>query len=102
MGILLLLLGLLAAVSGGLKLRPRVRDLVGVSRLTYLETAAGMFTVLWSGAGLGRVRPVAWTVVAVVTIIMLLSTTLHLRRALERQRRHRASEAHRLQRYLER
>ncbi len=40
------LLGLLAAASGGLKLRSRVRSLVGGSPLAVVETAVGVLTVV--------------------------------------------------------
>ncbi len=63
LGILLFLLGLLAAAFGGLKLRSRVRSLLRTS----LETAVGVLTVLGSGVGLARVRPLAWAVVVVTT-----------------------------------
>ena len=63
MGVLLLLLGLLAAASGGFKLRPRVRLLLGYSSLAVAEVVLGALTIIGSGIGLARARPLAWAVV---------------------------------------
>jgi hypothetical protein len=65
-GVLLFLLGVLAAASGGLKLRSRVRSLLGVSPLAVAETAIGVLTILGTGVGLAHVRPLAWVVVVAV------------------------------------
>jgi Kef-type K+ transport system membrane component KefB len=101
MGILLFLLGLLAAASGGLKLRSRVRSLLGVSPLAVVETAVGVLTVLGSGAGLGRVRPLAWAVVVVAAGLIAVSSTAHVRSMLQRREKREASEAERLGSFLQ-
>jgi putative effector of murein hydrolase LrgA (UPF0299 family) len=100
-GILLFLLGLLAAASGGLKLRSRVRSLLGVSPLAVVETAVGVLTVLGSGVGLARVRPLAWVVVAVAAGLIAVSSTAHVRKALRRREKREASEAERLGSHLQ-
>ncbi len=96
MGVLLILLGLLAAVSGALKLRARVRSLLGISRLAVAETAVGALTVLGSGAGLADLRPLAWVVVAVTFLLIVVSSTAHARETLRRRGIREASEAARL------
>jgi hypothetical protein len=101
MGILLLVLGLLAAASGGLKLRVRTRSLVGMSRLAVAEVIMGALMVLGSGAGLARLRPTAWTAVVAVSGLIVLSAVMHVRRAARHQRQCEASEGERLKRYLE-
>ncbi len=101
MGVLLFLLGLLAAASGGLKLRSRVRSLVGFSPLAVSETAFGVLTILGVGAGLARVRPLAWAVVAVVFLLIVVSSIVHVREALRRREVREASEAERLASHLE-
>ncbi len=101
MGVLLFLLGLLAAASGGLKLRSRVRSLVGFSSLAVFETAFGVLTILGVGAGLARVRPLAWVAVAVVFLLVAVSSIAHVRRALRRREIREASEAERLAKHLE-
>jgi uncharacterized membrane protein (DUF441 family) len=101
MGILLLILGLLAAVSGGFKLRPRVRSLLGVSTLAVLETAVGVSTILGSGVGLAGVRPLAWLAVAVASILIVVSTAAHVRKALQAREKLEASEAARLASHLQ-
>lgn len=101
MGVLLFLLGLLAAASGGLKLRSRVRSLVGFSRLAVSETAFGVLTILGVGAGLARVRPLAWAVVAVAFLLIVVSSIVHVRDALRRREIREASEAERLANHLE-
>jgi hypothetical protein len=101
-GILLFLLGLLAAASGGLKLRSRVRSLLGTSQLAVVETAVGVLTVLGSGVGLARVRPLAWAVVAVVSGLIVVSSVSHVRKVRWRRKRAEASEAARLASHLQR
>ena len=101
MGVLLFLLGLLAAASGGLKLRSRVRSLVGFSPLAVSETAMGVLTILGAGAGLARVRPLAWAVVAVAFLLIVVSSIVHVREALRRREVREASEAERLASHLE-
>ena len=94
------LLGLLAAASGGLKLRSRVRSLQGMSRLAVAETAVGVLTLLGSGVGLARVRPLAWAVVAMVFSLIVVSSSAHVRKALRHRERREASEAARLASHL--
>lgn len=91
-GILLLLLGTLAAGSGALKLRAHTRALLGASPLAMVELAAGALTVIGSGIGLARLRPLAWAVVAVVAVLVIASTAAHARRVVVNQRARRASE----------
>ena len=101
MGVLLFLLGLLAAASGGLKLRSRVRSLVGSSPLAVAETAVGVLTILGSSAGLARVRPLAWTVVVVTSGMIIASSVSQMREAGRRRERAKASEAARLANHLQ-
>ena len=101
MGILLLVLGVLAAASGGVKLRSRVRSLVGSSPLAVAETVAGALTVLGSGAGLARARPLAWTVVTLVVGLIGVSSVAHVRAALRRREKRDASEELRFKTYLQ-
>ncbi len=102
MGIVLFVLGLLAAASGGLKLRSRVRSLVGSSSLAVAETIVGVLTVLGSGMGLARVRPLAWAVVAVASGLIVASSVSLAREAQRHRNRAEASEAARLASYLQR
>ncbi len=101
MGVLLFLLGLLAAASGGLKLRSRVRSLHGISPLAVSETAIGVLTVLGTGVGLARMRPLAWAVVAVVLVLIGVSSIAHVREALRRGQKRESSEAERLASHLQ-
>lgn len=101
MGILLLLVGLLAAVSGGWKLRERVRSRVPSSMLATVELAAGVLTVIGAGAGLARLRPLAWTLVGGVFALVLVSTLLHVRSGLRQRKQREDSEAERLRSYLQ-
>ncbi len=101
MGVLLFVLGLLAAASGGLKLRARVRSLFGTSRLALWETAVGVLTVLGSGVGLADVRPLAWPVVAGAFILIVVSSTAHVRKARRHQEKQEASEDARLASHLQ-
>ena len=101
MGILLLLLGILGAVSGGLKLRQRVRSRAESSMLATAETAAGALAIIAAGAGLARTRPLAWTLVAGVIALILLSSLSHVRGTLRQRQRREASEGERLRSYLQ-
>ena len=101
MGILLFLIGLLAAGSGAIKLRHRPRIVGGTARLALMEIVVGAVTVLGSGLGLGRVRPAAWTVVVVTLAVTFVSTRASVRGALRDQSQRQASEGERLQRHLE-
>lgn len=99
-GVLLLLLGLLATASGALKRRARVRALMGRSPLAVVEMTLGALTVVGSGVGLSRLRPLAWTVAGGVVGTMLLASTLHVRTSLRLRRRRDATEGARLERYV--
>ena len=101
MGVLLILLGLLAASSGGLKLRARARSIQGISRLAVAETAVGVLLILGSGVGLGRMRPLAWAFVVVAVWLVVISSTAHVRKALRRREGLEASEAERLASHLQ-
>ncbi|HEX9730105.1 MAG TPA: hypothetical protein VGA37_16535 [Gemmatimonadales bacterium] len=101
MGILLLLIGVLAAASGALKLRVRARAVHDVTRLAATEVVMGALTVLGSGMGLARIRPVAWTVVVAVLGLMFLSGVVHVRTTVRRIAEREASEDERLRRRLQ-
>jgi hypothetical protein len=100
MGILLLLVGLLGLVSGGLKLRARVRSHVGAPLFALAETAVGALIVIASAAGLSRARPIAWVVVVLGLALVLVSTSAHVHRAVRQRRGRDMSEGERLQEYL--
>lgn len=101
MGMLLLLVGLLAVASGGFKLRGRVRALLGQSALAIMEVVLGAATVIGSGVGLWRVRPVAWAVVVGMLGLIVVSLLAHARRAVRHRRTQEQSEAARLASYLQ-
>lgn len=100
MGILLLLLGVLAVVSGAVKRRGHTRTGLGRPRLAAAEVVLGALLVLGSGVGLARVRPLAWAGVALAGATVLVSSVLHLRTWLGHWRRRRDSEGSRLEEYL--
>lgn len=100
MGILLLLIGLVAAGSGATKLRARARDRYGLSPLALVEVTLGAILILGSAAGLARARPLAWTAVVAAVTAIAVSSVVHLRRALREQARRAASEDARLRQYL--
>ncbi len=100
MGILLLLLGLLAAGSGAVKLTSRARHHHGVSPLAWIEGGVGTIVVLASGVGLGRLRPLAWTVVGITALVVVVSSAAYVRRGRQARERRRTSEEDRLRRYL--
>jgi hypothetical protein len=101
LGILLLLLGILAAASGGVKLRGHARTGLGRPPLAKAEIVLGVLLILGSAAGLARARPLAWMGVGLTAGAVALSSVLHLRTWLARWRRRRASEESRLDEYLE-
>ena len=101
MGILLFLVGLLAAGSGVIKLRHRPTRVRSTARLAPMEIVVGAVTVLGSGLGLGRVGPAAWTVVAVTSALMFASTLASTRATLRDRAQREASEGERLHRHLE-
>jgi ABC-type siderophore export system fused ATPase/permease subunit len=100
MGILLFLIGILAVGSGAAKLTARSRDRFGVAPMALVEVVVGAIVILGSGAGLARLRPLAWTAVAAVVMAIGVSTVVHMRRALREQARRAASEESRLRQYL--
>jgi hypothetical protein len=100
MGLLLFLVGLLAIVSGALKLRERMRTTLGASRLAPLEVIVGGSVVLGSGLGLSR-TPVAPLVVAVTLGLVVASAVVQVRRAARLRKSREISEEERLQSYVE-
>ncbi len=100
MGILLLLLGLLVAASGALKIWRGSRQSSPRSALAVAELVFGAATVLASGVGLSRVRPAAWIAVAILGGLLLASSTAHVKRTLERHRDRQRTEAHRLRAHM--
>jgi hypothetical protein len=102
MGILLLLLGVLAAGSGAVKLTARARRHHGASPLATVEVVVGAVVVLASGFGLGRARPLAWTAVAITSGVVVASSVTTLRLARSNRARQAASEGARLRQYLAR
>ena len=100
MGILLMLVGMLGVSSGGLKMRGRVRSMVGQSPLAIVEVVFGALTLAGSGVGLARARPFAWTLVALTLVITLSSTWAHVRLVSRYVEKRRQSEAMRLRTYL--
>lgn len=100
MGILLLLLGVLAAASGGLKLRARVRSLLGRSPFAVAEVWAGLVAIITSGLGLSRLRPLAWIVVLSLSGLIVTASALHIRSYIDLERRRQASREARLQTFL--
>jgi hypothetical protein len=100
MGILLLLLGVLAAGSGAVKLTARARRHHGALPLATVEVVVGAVVVLASGLGLGRVRPLAWAAVALTSVVVVASSLASVRLARDQRARQAASEGARLRRYL--
>jgi hypothetical protein len=101
MGILLLLLGILAGLSGAVKLRGHARTGLGRPRLARAELVLGALLVLGSAAGLARARPLAWMAVALTAGAVAVSSVLHLRKWRAHWRRRVESEGDRLEEYLE-
>jgi hypothetical protein len=95
-----LLLGILAAASGGLKLRGRVRRALGPSPVAGLEIVLGAAMVLGSAVGLARARALAWALVAATLAVVLASSIRHASRLAELRRRRAASEGVRLEQFL--
>ncbi|KPJ95691.1 MAG: hypothetical protein AMS18_02465 [Gemmatimonas sp. SG8_17] len=102
MGLVLFLIGLLAVVSGGCKLRGRVNTLLGRSSLAIAETVLGSVTVISSGLGLSRVRPLAWLVVSAVLGLTLIASWVHVRRVVQYRRQREGSVGVRLRAHVER
>jgi len=101
MGLLLFLIGFLAVISGSCKLRGRVNVLLGRSSLAIAETVLGSATLIGSGLGLARVRPVAWIVVFVVLGSTLVASFGHVRRVVRCQRQRDDTVEVRLRAYVE-
>jgi hypothetical protein len=100
MGMLLFLVGLLAALSGGVKLRKRIRTSIGASTLARAEIAVGSLVVLGSGVGLST-TPVAPVVVAATLLLVVVSAVDQGRRAARAQRHRELSEETRLKTFLQ-
>jgi hypothetical protein len=100
MGVLLMLVGLLTLMSGAVKLRGRIRSTVGYSPLAVVETLCGLVVLLGSGLGLSRIRPLAWSAVAVLLGLILVSTWTQIRRIAHRHKKRELSEEWRLKAYL--
>lgn len=100
MAVLLILVGLLACVSGGSKMRGRARQIVGRSPLAIAEATTGAVALMGSGLGLSRARPLAWTVVVLALGLTLISTWTFARQVTDHVRRRETSEALRLKAYL--
>jgi hypothetical protein len=99
MGLLLYLVGLLALLSGGTKLRRRIRSGVGSSRFAVAEIAIGGAVVIASALGLARSALAPWTVGATL-LITLVSLYEHVMRSLRSRERRLGSESERLERHL--
>lgn len=99
-GILLLMIGLLAAGSGAVKLLRGARSDGGRSPFAVVEVVVGAAVILGSGMGLGRVRPLAWAAVAVAAVAIATGSVAHVRAALRDQARRAASEETRFRRRL--
>jgi uncharacterized membrane protein len=100
MGLLLFLVGLLALLSGSLKLRERMRATMGFAPFAVSEVIAGALVVIGSGVGLARTPLAPW--VAGLTLgVVLVSAVDQARRAARLRRSREMSEAERLQSYVE-
>jgi hypothetical protein len=102
MGILLLLIGVLAAGSGAAKLLAARRTGADRPAFAVPEVVVGAVVILGSGLGLARARPLAWTAVAVAALVIALATRAHVRRAMRARAGRAASEGARLREYVER
>ncbi len=74
---------------------------LGTSPLAVSETVIGVLTVLGTGVGLARMRPLAWAVVAVVLVLIGVSSIAHVRESMRRRKWQEASEAARLANHLQ-
>ena len=100
MGLLLFLVGLLALVSGTLKLRERMRATVGRSPLAVFEVVAGALVVIGSGVGLSRTPLAPWAA-GLTLAVVFASAVDQARRAARLKRSREMSEEERLQSYVE-
>lgn len=101
MGILLLLLGTLAVLSGAVKLRGHARTGLGRPPLARSEIVLGALMIVGSAAGLARARSIAWAAVLLTTGAVAVSSALHLQKWRRHWRRRVESEGDRLEAYLE-
>lgn len=99
MGILLLLIGMLAAGSGAVKL---LRGHPSGERRSFatVEVIVGAVVILGSGVGLARERPLAWAAVVLAAVAVILSSAAHVRAGLRDQARRTASEERRFRQFL--
>jgi hypothetical protein len=97
---LLFLVGLIAGLSGGVKLRKRIRASVGISSLAWAELAVGSLVVLGSGIGLSTTAFAPWVVAATV-LLVVASAIDQGRRAARAQRDRELSEETRLKTFLQ-
>lgn len=100
MGILLFLIGLLAAGSGAVKLFRRSRESNDRESFAVVEVVVGAAVILGSGMGLARARPLAWAAVATAAVAITASSVAHVRAGLRDQARRTASEEARFRQYL--
>ena len=100
MGVLLMLVGLLTLTSGAAKLRGRTRSTVGYSPLAVAEAVCGILVLFGSGMGLSRVRPLAWSAVAALLSLTLISTWVQVRRIAITRKKRELSAEWRLKAYL--
>ena len=100
MGILLWVVGALALGSGAIKLRAATQTLVGRSPLTLAEILMGAVVAFGAGAGLARVRPLAWLAVAATLGLVAAATVAHGRRIARSGKERERSTERRLRRYL--
>jgi hypothetical protein len=99
-GILLFLIGLLAAGSGAVKLLRGARGSGVRPPFAVVEVVVGSAVILASGMGLGRARPLAWVAVASAVAAIAAGSAAHVRAGLRDQARRAASEEARFRRYL--
>ena len=100
MGILLFLIGLMAAGSGAVKLL-RGSGASGDRRsFAVVEVVVGAAVVLGSGLGLARARPLAWAAVVTAGASIILSSVTHVRAGLRDQAKRAESEEARFRKFL--
>jgi len=99
-GILLFLIGILAAGSGTVKLLRKARGDGGRPPFAVVEVMVGAAVILGSGMGLGRARPLAWVAVASAAAAIAAGSAAHVRAGLRDQERRAASEEARFRRSL--
>jgi hypothetical protein len=95
-----MLVGLLTLSSGAVKLRGRIRSTVGYSRWAVAEAMCGALVLFGSGMGLSRLRPLAWSAVAALLCLILISTWVQIRRIAARREKRALSEEWRLKAHL--